>query len=127
MEQHQVSGLAIARTLAESPKVARVYYPGLETYANYAVAKRQMRGFSGLLAFALYDQTPAALHRFVNALRLFGIGCSWGGHESLVVGGRSAELFGQGESELPYIIRLHAGLEATEDLVMDVQRALEAV
>jgi cystathionine beta-lyase len=127
MEQHQVSGLTLARTLAESPKVARVYYPGLASYANYAVARRQMRGFSGLLGFALGDQTEQALYRFINSLRLFAIGCSWGGHESLVVGGRSDELFGQSKSDLPYIIRLHAGLEATEDLVVDVQRALEAV
>lgn len=125
MEQHQRSGLAIARLLAQHPRVQRVYHPGLETYAQHAVAQRQMRGYSGLFSFALHEQTREATNRFINRLRVFSIGCSWGGHESLVVGGRSADLFAENVNEPEWIIRLHAGLEATQDLVADVRQALE--
>ncbi|MEW6251065.1 MAG: PLP-dependent aspartate aminotransferase family protein [Planctomycetota bacterium] len=125
MEQHQRSGLALARCLAEHPRVERLYYPGLERYSNHAVARRQMRGFPGLLSFALREQTHAAVHRFMDKLRVFRIGCSWGGYESLVVGGPTEELFAPSASEPRFIIRLHAGLEATADLVADVRQALE--
>jgi cystathionine beta-lyase len=125
MEQHQRSGLALARFLAAHPAVLRVYYPGLETYPQHTLARRQMRGFAGLLSFALRMQTQAAVQRFMDRLRVFSIGCSWGGFESLVVGGRSAELFADNPDEPEWIIRLHAGLEATEDLVADVRAALE--
>jgi cystathionine beta-lyase/cystathionine gamma-synthase len=125
MEQHQRSGLALVRMLAGHPAVLRVYHPGLESYAQHAVAQRQMRGYGGLFSFALRDQTREATHRFVNRLRVFSIGCSWGGYESLVVGGRSSDLFADNPDEPPWIIRLHAGLESTEDLVNDVRQALE--
>ncbi|HPM22750.1 MAG TPA: PLP-dependent aspartate aminotransferase family protein [Phycisphaerae bacterium] len=125
MEQHQRSGLALARMLAAHPAVQRVYHPGLESYANYAVGRRQMRGYSGLFSFALRDQSQAAAHRFMNRLRIFSIGCSWGGYESLVVGGLSSTLFAANAGEPAWIIRLHAGLESTDDLLNDVRHALE--
>ena len=125
MEQHQRSGLALAHLLAEHPAVERVYYPGLETYAQHAVARRQMRGYSGMLSFALRDQTRVATNRFLNRLRVFSIGCSWGGYESLVLGGRGADLFAENLHEPEWIIRLHCGLESTPDLVDDVRQALQ--
>ena len=125
MEQHQRSGLALARLLAEHPAVERVYHPGLESYANHAVARRQLRGYSSLFSFALRDQCPEAIRRFLNRLRVFSIGCSWGGFESLALGGLSRELFAENANEPAWIIRLHAGLESTADLVDDVHQALE--
>jgi len=125
MEQHQRSGLAIARMLAEHPAVLRVYHPGLGSYAGHAVARRQLRGYSGLFSFALVDQSEQAVHRFMNRLKVFSIGCSWGGHESLVVGGLASKLFADDPDQPAWLIRLHAGLESTADLVEDVRRALE--
>ncbi len=125
MEQHQRSGQALVQMLAGHPKILRVYCPGLPTYHNHAVACRQMRGFSGMLSFALKEQSLAAVHRFLERLRVFSIGCSGGGYESLAVGGQSEDLFARNDNEPSCIIRLHAGLEATEDLVADVRQALE--
>jgi cystathionine beta-lyase len=121
MERHQKSGLAVARMLAEHPKVERVNHPGLESHPHHAVARRQLRGYSGLFSFRLKEQTRAATNRFMNRLKLFGIGVSWGGFESLVVGGT---IFSTPEKP-EYLIRLHVGLESTEDLVADVRQALE--
>jgi cystathionine beta-lyase len=125
MEQHQKTGLAVANLLAQHPAVARVYHPGLPTYANHAVARKQLRGYGGLFAFTLRDQSQAAVHRFMNRLRVFSIGVSWGGFESLVVAGDASELFAPDPDQPRWIIRLHCGLEATEDLVDDVRQALE--
>jgi cystathionine beta-lyase len=125
MEQHQRSGLAVARLLAAHGAVQCVYYPGLESCPQHAVAQHQMRGFSGMLSFALRDQTREATHRFMDRLRVFSIGCSWGGYESLVVGGPSRELFNDNPAEPAWIIRLHCGLESTQDLVDDVRQALQ--
>lgn len=125
MEQHQRSGLALAHTLAEHPKVLKVYHPALGAPAQHAAARRQLRGYSGLFSFALREQTGAAVNRFMERLRVFSIGCSWGGFESLVLGGPAADLFAPNPAEPAWIIRLHAGLEATEDLVHDVRQALE--
>ncbi len=125
MEQHQKTGLAIARLLAEHPAVSRVYHPGLPTYANHAIARKQLHGYGGLFAFTLRDQSQAAVHRFMDRLRVFSIGVSWGGFESLVVAGDASELFAPDPDQPQWIIRLHCGLEATEDLVNDVRQALE--
>lgn len=125
MAQHQRSGLAVAHMLRASPKVERVCHPGLESAANYAVGRRQLKGYAGVFSFMLHDQTRAATYRFMNRLRLFKIGCSWGGYESLVVGGQAAVLFNEQAGRPGWLIRLHCGLETTEDLVADVRQALE--
>ncbi len=125
MEQHQRSGLAVARLLAGHPAVRRVYYPGLESHPNHDLARRQMRGFSGLLSFALHDQSRGAVHRFVNRLKVVRIGCSWGGYESLVLAGRTATLFHAEPGGPEWLIRLHVGLESTDDLLADIRQALE--
>ena len=122
MQQHQQSGLAVARLLAEHPRVQQVFYPGLESHPQHELAKRQMRGFSSVFSFALEDQSREATHRFINGLRLFSIGCSWGGHESLATGGT---LFDRNSTKPMWLIRLHIGLETTEDLLADVRQALE--
>ncbi len=121
MERHQSSGLAIARMLVEHPRVERVLHPGLETHANYAVARQQLRGYSALFSFALKDQTREATNRFLNRLQLFGIGVSWGGFESLATGGT---YFSQG-GKAEWLIRVSIGLENIDDLCADIRRALE--
>lgn len=122
MEQHQRSGLAVARLLEGHPRVARVMHPGLESHPHHEIARRQLRGWSGLFSFTLRDQTKAAMERFISRLRLFGLGVSWGGFESLVVGGT---FFSESPDRPEYVIRLSVGLETTEDLVADVRQALE--
>lgn len=122
MEQHQKSGLAVARMLATHPKVQAVFHPGLQPRPNDAAARRQLRGCASVFSFALHDQTREATNRFVDRLRLFSIGVSWGGHESLAIGGT---FFDEQAAKPLWLIRLHVGLETTEDLLNDVRQALE--
>lgn len=123
MEQHQRSGLAAARALEEHPRVARVIHPGLPSHPQHAIARRQLRGYAGLFSIVLKEQTREATHRFLDRLRLFGQGVSWGGHESLAIGGT---MFGTDPLRPEWLIRLHVGLETTKDLLDDLHQALEA-
>lgn len=121
LRQHERSALAVARLLAGHPKVRCVRHPGLESAPGHELARRQMRGFGGLFSFELHDQSRDATHAFIDKLRLFSIGVSWGGHESLVLGGN----FWSQDAQMPaWMIRLYVGLETTEDLVEDVRQAL---
>jgi cystathionine beta-lyase/cystathionine gamma-synthase len=122
MERHQASTLRVVEFLASHPAVGEVCYPGLPSHPYHAVARRQLRGFSTPFAFSLREQTRDACHGFINRLRLFGIGVSWGGHESLVIGGN----FRVSDNAPPrWVVRLHIGLETVEDLIADIRQALE--
>ncbi|MBU0639381.1 MAG: aminotransferase class I/II-fold pyridoxal phosphate-dependent enzyme [Planctomycetes bacterium] len=122
MERHQQNGLAVAHFLEEHPRVARVHHPGLASHPQHELARRQLRGYASLFSFELKEQTRAATHRFLNRLKLFGIGVSWGGHESLAVGGT---LFSRSSEQELWLIRLHIGLETVDDLISDLRQALE--
>ncbi|HEU4752666.1 MAG TPA: PLP-dependent aspartate aminotransferase family protein, partial [Armatimonadota bacterium] len=122
MERHQQSALAVARFLEEHPRVARVHYPGLPSHPQYALARAQMRGYSGLLSLELKDPGREAACRFVDALRYFGIGVSWGGFESLAVPFTLAEP----GAEPRWAVRLHIGLETVDDLLKDLDGALRS-
>lgn len=122
MERHHRSGLALARFLEAHPKVAYVLHPGLESHPGHAVAVKQLRGYSGLFSFALKEQNRAAMHRMFNRLKLFGIGVSWGGFESLILGGT---LFSRRSDKPEWLIRVSIGLESERDLIADLGQALE--
>jgi cystathionine beta-lyase/cystathionine gamma-synthase len=123
MKAHEASSLHVARQLAERPDVVAVYHPGLgNTLPN------GLHGTSGLFSFEFDGSVDIA--RFADALRLFKLGVSWGGHESLVVpaqvvrvqaaGPNSAIDFGVSER----IVRLHVGLEGQDVLVADLAQAI---
>jgi len=116
MERHQAGALAVARFLEEHVAVERVHYPGLPSHPQHALARRQLRGFSGLLSFALRDPSREAACGLVDRLRWFGIGVSWGGFESLAVPFTTAPD--------RWAVRLHVGLETTDDLLADLDAAL---
>ncbi len=133
MRQHQASGLRVARFLESHAAVRVVRHPGLESHPQHALGKRQMNGTTGLLSFTVATQDLASIKRFVDGLRIFSIGVSWGGHESLVYAPvisalketppeRFAELgISAGD------IRLSIGLEHADDLVADLDQALAAM
>lgn len=136
MERHQANATTVARFLSEHPRVAHVYYPGLESHRQYALGKSQMRGYSGLLSFELKDGDEASAFRVVNALKYFGIGVSWGGFESLAIPIGFPTKWRGGSAALPGVhgasgkvnwgARLHIGLETVEDLLDDLGQALKA-
>ncbi len=130
MKAHQESALHIANYLEAHPKIASVSYPGLASFPQRELAERQMSGYTGLLSFRLKTDDLARVKAFFNALEVFKIGVSWGGHESLIyalaisyVKEMTAEQFAA--TGLAYgDMRISVGLEDTEDLVSDLDAAL---
>jgi cystathionine beta-lyase len=123
------SGIEIARWLETRPEVARVRHPALEQDPGHAIWKRDFTGASGLFAFDFTDDiTPERSYAFLDALKLFGLGYSWGGFESLAIpvrlkGARTATPMPQGGPS----IRLHIGLEDTDDIRADLEAGFAAL
>lgn len=130
MARHQSSALRLARFLEAHPKVRRVLYPGLESFPQAALARRQMSGFSGLMSFELASDRWQDARTVVEGLELFQLGVSWGGHESLVYAPAISylkELSPERFAALgigPGTLRLSVGLEDPDDLEADLARAL---
>jgi cystathionine beta-lyase/cystathionine gamma-synthase len=133
MRQHQENALAVARFLEGHPAVKQVRFPGLESHPQHSLALRQMTGFSGLLSFELASQDVERIKAFVNALEIFQIGVSWGGHESLVYAPAISYLKELPPEQFAALgisvgdIRISVGLEAAEDLIGDLEQALRRV
>ena len=121
LDRHQRSALHIARFLESDARIDRVHYPGLENHPQAGLAKRQMRGQSGLLSFELRESSRERVFAAVNALKLFCIAVSWGGYESLAI---PAEVADPRTGQKKWIIRLSVGLESLEDLKADLYQAL---
>lgn len=130
--QQNKSGLAVARFLEDHPKVRRVWYPGLESHPDHALAQATMQGFGGVVSFEI-DGDGALAHRFIDALKIPHIGPSLGGVESMV-----SPLAVMGYAELPEeerlalgirdeLVRFCIGIEDTDDLLADVAQALATI
>jgi len=125
MKQQMANALEVARWLQARPEVQRVLYPALEDDPGYAIWKRDFQGAASLFGAVLHAAPRGKVAAFVNALKLFGIGSSWGGYESLVTAPhpekvRSATQWKPGGP----MIRLHIGLEDPADLIADLEQAL---
>ena len=127
MERHSENALCVARFLEAHPRVERVIYPGLESHPQHARATQQMRGFGGMVSFIPKGGADAA-RQIARATRLFTLGESLGGVESLIeVPAAMTHLSVQGSPlEVdPALIRLSVGIEHHEDLLADLAQALE--
>ena len=124
MKQQMANALEVARWLQTRAEVKRVLYPALESDPGHAIWKRDFEGAASLFSFVLNPVNKKQFTAFVNALKLFGIGSSWGGYESLVTAPNIAPLrtATTWDASAP-VIRFHIGLEDPEDLIADVQRA----
>lgn len=134
MERHCANALAIARRLKAHPKVARVHYPGLPEHAQHELAKRQFGGrFGGVVSFALHQDEKAAAFRFLDALELAASATTMGDlfTEVLYPAISSHRRVPSEERRRLGItdgfIRLSVGIEDPEDIVADLERALERV
>ena len=125
---HQAAGLEIARWLQGRPEVARVLHPALEDDPGHALWKRDFTGACGLFGVVLKPASQKAVHAFLNALEIFGLGFSWGGYESLAIHcdpqlkNRSVPVTLEGP-----LLRLHVGLESVADLKADLERGFAAL
>jgi cystathionine gamma-synthase len=132
MERHNANGLAVARWLEEQPKVRRVWYPGLPSHPDYAVATRQMKGFAGVVTFEIEGDLAAAI-RFTDACRLPYIAPSLGGVESLVEMPVLMSYWDYPAEErrrygiTDTLVRFSCGVEDAADLIADLEQALARV
>jgi cystathionine gamma-synthase len=130
MEAHNRNGLEVARYLERHPRVAAVHYPGLAAHPDHALARRQMSGFSGMVTLDLGGSLDRAT-RFAESLRLFRLAPSLGGAESLVsLPARTSHRSMAPEQRRQVgitdgTVRLSVGIEDAEDLIRDLEQALE--
>ncbi len=127
LERHQQNTVEVLNWLKDQPQIEALRYPALESDPGHAIWKRDFTGASGLCGFTFVSGTTAEqAHAFLDALTLFGLGYSWGGFESLAIpvrlkGMRTVETI---DPDLQSV-RLHIGLEDPEDLIRDIEQALQ--
>jgi cystathionine beta-lyase len=125
LKQHEAGALEISRWLVDRPEVAKVLHPALPGCPGHEFFVRDFKGASGLFAFTLKDGDEASRAAFIDALRLFGIGYSWGGFESLALPVDPRRALGVPDHGGP-LVRLHVGLEDTGDLIADLDQGFAA-
>jgi len=130
MERHCYNGAKVAHWLRAHPKVDKVYWPGFESHPNHDVAKRQMKGFGGMISFNLLGDSMDQAFDLVSKMRVFTLAESLGGVESLA--GHPASMT---HASIPKeernkvgitdsLIRLSVGIEHVDDLIADLDQAL---
>ncbi len=131
MQRHAASAQMVAEYLESHPKVARVIYPGLPSHPQYTVAKAQMSGFSGMIAFELKGGTPAG-RTMMNNVKLCGLAESLGAVETMITHPATMT-----HAEVPAedrharglsdgLVRLSVGIEDVDDILTDLEQALNA-
>ncbi len=127
LEKHQDNAIKIAKFLSKKKNI-EVLYPFKKNTKNYKFWKKYYSGSSGLMGLKIKVKNKKSVDRFVNSLKLFGHGYSWGGYESLAL---HQEIKEQGNRKYlnldknEYIVRLHVGLEDPKDLIKDISSSLK--
>jgi cystathionine beta-lyase/cystathionine gamma-synthase len=128
MRAHEANALAVAHMLEQHSEVEQVFYPGLESFPQHALARRQMHGFGGMISFLPRGGEQAA-RRMVARTRLFTLAESLGGVESLIElpsAMTHASVVGSPLEVPAGLVRLSVGIEETEDLLSDLEQALQS-
>ena len=133
VQQHCRNAQAVAEFLETHPEVENVFYPGLKTHLNHDIAKKQSKGFGGIVSFTLKNNTEAAATAFVTATHYFKLAESLGGVKSLLchpaqmthksIPAEKRRAAGVEDS----LIRLSVGLEEVEDLIADLEQAFKKI
>ena len=130
MDRHCYNAKKVVEFLQGHEKIAKIYYPGIESHPNHEIAKKQMRNFGGMISFTLKKDTTAAAHSILEKTKLFSLAESLGGVESLI--GHPATMT---HASIPRkvriqagvvdsLIRLSVGIEEVSDLIADLKTAL---
>ena len=130
MQRHCENGALVAQFLRNHAKIRKVYWPGFEDHPNYAIAKKQMRDFGGMISFELADDSAENARRVLSSTKVFSLAESLGGVESLINHPASMthasipreERIKNGLSDS--LIRLSVGIEDAEDLIIDLNNAI---
>jgi cystathionine gamma-lyase len=130
MDRHNQNAMAVARFLEKHPKVEKVFYPGLESHPQHALAKKQMKGFGGMMSFVVKGGLPEA-RSLLEKVRIFACAESLGGVESLIehpaimthasVPKEIREANGISDG----LIRISVGVENIHDLIADLEQAMK--
>ena len=129
MRQHEENAIAVAKFLAEHPRVEKVYYPGLPAHPDYALAKRQMSGFGGMVSFQ-FKGIYADVDKVVRRFKIFALAESLGGVDSLVchpasmTHGSIPKDIRESRGLTDTLLRLSVGIEDVDDLLADLEQAL---
>ena len=130
LDKHQENALKVSKFLSKQKKIINVFYPYKKGSQNYKLWKKYYSGASGLLGFKIKSKNKNSVLKFVNSLKLFGYGFSWGGFESLALyqthqalGTRQFTHVNKDE----HIIRMHIGLEDPNDIINDIKQALKFI
>ena len=130
---HWQNGLKLAHYLNGRDEVANVLHPAMEQDPGHAIWSRDFKGASGLFSVVLRsDISWAQMNAFLDSLKLYGLGYSWGGFESLCMLQNPKAIRSGSDWPRPgisggYVLLFHAGLEATDDLIADVDQAFHAM
>jgi cystathionine beta-lyase len=126
LKQHRETAMTLAQWLQGRLEVSRVLYPALPSDPGHALWKRDFTGATGLFGLVLKPVRHRALAALFDGLKLFGMGYSWGGYESLIVPSKPHRSAGRFQAEGP-LIRIHAGLEDAGDLIADLECGFAAM
>lgn len=133
MERHCFNGRKVAEYLRSHPKVGKVYWPGFEEHPNHAVAKKQMIDFGGMLSFTLKDDSTEKAFKLMESVEVFSLAESLGGVESLINHPATMTHASIPQEDrirsglVDSLIRLSIGVEDIEDLISDLEQALNKI
>ena len=129
LDKHQENAKKIANFLSKNKKI-KLLYPYKKGSHNYKMWKKYYSGASGLMGLKIKAKNKKSVLKFVNSLKLFGYGYSWGGFESLALQQEFRELGNRnylGLNKDEHLVRLHIGLEDPQDLINDLRTALKNI
>ncbi len=124
LRAHQETANTVATWVRNRPEILRVHHVGFDDFPQADLRDKQMSGSSGLFSFEPKFTEEIQVRKFCESLRVFRMGVSWGGHESLVVPTWQQPM---DWDEAKWVVRLYCGLEHPDDLIADIRQALEAV
>ena len=127
LERHQKNTNQVVKFLSKQKKIKEVLYPHNPHSKNYKNWKKYYSGSTGLLGLVIESKNKMSVYKFVNSLKLFGIGYSWGGFESLAVYQDIHREFTKYKRKNLHIVRLHIGLEDPKDLIYDIKKSLRFI
>ena len=127
LERHEKNTKEVINFLAKQKKIKEILYPYKKNSKNYKNWKKYYSGATGLLGAVIQSKNKSSVYKFVNSLKLFGIGYSWGGFESLCVYQDIQREFHKYKDKNLHIVRFHIGLEDPKDLIKDIKKSLKYI